>query len=84
MPAPFIRLLASPRSHDFIGIISRSAHARNAYPGFSCRLWWSSRIHRTLVTSLTLDLLIHFLFHKFLEKNDFNNFPETGSGGIWA
>ena len=33
MPAPFIRLLASPRSHDFVGIMSRSAHAHTVSGG---------------------------------------------------
>ena len=51
-----IRLLASPRSRDFVGIMSRSVHARDAYPGISYHLWRSSRIHRTLVTFVTLVL----------------------------
>ncbi len=70
MPAPFVRSLTSPRSHDFVGIMSRSAHARDAYPGISYRLWRSSRIHRTLVTSVTLVLHISCAKSAYLLDRD--------------
>ena len=41
--------------HDFVGM-SRNAHARDAYPGISHNHWRSSRLHKTLVTSVTLVL----------------------------
>ena len=71
MPAPFVGLLAPLRSHDFVGNMSRSAHACDAYPGISYRLWRSSRIHRTVYLSLaSLLVTLSFLFMISIEAAD--------------
>lgn len=54
----FIRWPASSRSCDFVGIMSRSEHARDAYLGISYRLWQSFRIKRTLVASIPLGFIL--------------------------
>lgn len=56
--APFVRSPTSPKNYDFVGIISQSTYARDQYPDISYRLWWSSKIHRTLVSFETLVLQI--------------------------